>query len=131
MTKFSIRTLLLLTCLVATLTTGFLLLHSRFDDSEFVQRCRDLEGKSVADVLADPDILAREHWNFDEPPGVLRGISVTTTDGRIVMLSIARFPELFSEQFEWDEQFFAGCEIVSVSAHGRKRTFLESMGIAR
>ena len=44
----------------------------------FVQRCFRFEGKSVADVLADADVQAREHGTFNEPPGVLRGISVVT-----------------------------------------------------
>ena len=62
--KFSIRSLLLLTFLVAVLAGIALPFFSMFDDSRFVQRCRDLKGKSIADVLADPDVQARYHSNF-------------------------------------------------------------------
>ena len=68
---------------------------------------------------------------FDEPPGTLRGIFVEANDGRFVMLYVRRFPELFSEEFVWDEAFFADCEVVSVHVGGQQRSFLESLGIAR
>ena len=131
MGRFSLRSLFLLTCFVATLTFSCLHLYSLYDDAPFVQRCLKFEGKSVADVLADADVQAREHGTFNEPPGVLRGISVVTNDGRFVTLSIKRYPELFPEELEWDEQFFARCEIVSVSIHGQKRSLFGQLGIAR
>ena len=121
MRRFSISFLLVLVFSLSILF-AFLFITDKpsIDDSQFVHECLNLEGKTVRQVMTNENVLKRQHWQFDEPPGVLRGIHVVTKDGRSVVFSIARHANLFSKDMQWDQDFFLTCEIVDVSVRGQK-----------
>lgn len=72
-------------------------------------------GKTVGEFLDHQRITLADCRFIDEPPGVLRELTVPAAEqGRWLRIALKREPSLFSEQRQWSPDAVRGAQIVEV-----------------
>lgn len=104
--RFTIRSTMVLTLVVAAEVCGLTRFNPWFDDTVFVRSCLAFEGKTIAEFVEFADANKREVLKTVDSHGTLIGLSAHARDGQFVYLFAGMHEELKSKTGSWNEGVF-------------------------